>query len=470
MEGRRERASVRLLHEIKSPGCWLLNLALFARSDCSRFEGSKSGGDCMVLQTARGFFQSQPRLHNEAEGKTPSLVMRVIRNIVPWVGHGALIEVRTARERWSNALSYELVASPLQGVGDDDALVVDCRVRVYEGMLGVGIVAADNSTYVCHERAIPVGAGVTTVRLYVRDPGEARRLVFRNTAGNGVSTRFDLLEMSAHVREGGRGIRPSWSAGGEAIPVAELKDVVAWARDVWDSPFKSCASASSSGSLLVVDAERLATHLGASQPLVLPPSSRDKPLTQWKMEIDDAPILEWLWRWHAPRRHLEFGTWEGFGTVLVARNTDAEIWTINLPDGEIGVDGSSLYASTDTGARIGRLYREAGFSPRVHQLLCDSRELDPGIFAGQPLDSVLIDGGHTPDVVQSDTEKALGLLRPGGLCVWHDFCPDPEVLSQSLAPLGVVQAVVDNFDRWRPAFEQLLWIRRSWILVGIARK
>ena len=254
------------------------------------------------------------------------------------------------------------------------------------------------------------------------------------------------------------------------MPVAELKDVVTWARDVWDSPFKSPGSATSSGRLPIVDVARLAAHLGAVDPLALPPSAGGKPLTQWKMEDDDAPILEWLWRWHAPRRHLEFGTWEGFGTVLVARNTVAEIWTVNLPDGEMGIDGSSLYEATDAGANIGRLYRAAGFGPRVHQLLCDSRKLDPGIFAGQPLDSVLIDGGHTTDVVQSDTEKALGLLRPGGLCVWHDFCPDPEVLSASLAPLGVVQAVVDNFDRWRPAFEQLFWIRKSWILVGITRK
>lgn len=424
----------------------------------------------MALQTVNGLFKSEGRLHNNAESKGPSPAVRIIRGLLPWWGWGSLIEVRTAPERWSNALSYDLLSDPIGPLGDDDALIVECRVQVHEGMLGVGIVAGDSSTYVCHERAVPVGAGVTTVRLYVRVPGEARQLVFRNISGNCVSTRFELFEFSAHLQTGGRSFHPSWSAGGAAMPVAELKDVVNWARDVWDSPFKSCALGAPLGNLPIVNAENLAAHLGASLPIVLPPSSRDKLLTQWKMEVDDAPILEWLWRWHAPRRHLEFGTWEGFGTVLVARNTDAEIWTVNLPDGEVGIDGSSLYASTDTGAKIGRLYREAGFSPRVHQLLCDSRKLDPGIFAGQPLDSVFIDGGHTPDVVQSDTEKALGLLRPGGLCVWHDFCPDPEVLSVSLAPLGVVQAVVDNFDGWRPAFEQLFWIRKSWILVGITRK
>lgn len=424
----------------------------------------------MTLHAIRGLFHAEPRLHNDSESSSFAPAVRFIRDIVPWGNSGVMIKVRTAPERWSNALSYELIDSSLQRLGDGDALIVECKVQVHEGMLGVGVTAGDVSTFVCHERAVPVEVGVQTIRLFVREPRAARHLLFRNIADNGVSTRFELLRISAQSRLGGRNFRPSWSAGGEAMPVEELKDLVAWAGDVWDAPFKSHGSACLSGSLPIVDTEKLAAYLGAADQLLLSPLARGKPLTQWKMEVDDAPILEWLWRWHAPRRHLEFGTWEGFGAALVARNTDAEIWTVNLPDGEIGANGSSLYESTDAGATIGRLYREAGFAPRVHQLLCDSRKLDPGIFAGQPLDSVFIDGGHTPDVVQSDTEKALVLLRPGGLCVWHDFCPDPEVLSVNLAPLGVVQAVVDNFDRWRAAFEQLFWIRRSWILVGIARK
>ena len=79
---------------------------------------------------------------------------------------------------------------------------------------------------------------------------------------------------------------------------------------------------------------------------------------------------------------------------------------------------------------------------------------------------MLVDGGHTPDVVENDTEKALRVLRPGGLLVWHDFCPDPDALARNLAPLGVVHAVVSRLDAWRPLFERFYWIRKSWILVG----
>jgi predicted O-methyltransferase YrrM len=184
------------------------------------------------------------------------------------------------------------------------------------------------------------------------------------------------------------------------------------------------------------------------------------------METDDAPILDWLWRARKPRRHLEFGTWEGFGAALVGQGTDAEIWTVNLPQGEAGGDGELLYAGSDAGDSIGWRYRAAGLAPRVHQLLCDSRDLRTADFGRDFFDTVLIDGGHTPDLVANDTDKALEVLRPGGLCVWHDFCPDPSALSRNLAPLGVVQAIVENIDRWRPLFDRLYWIRRSWILVG----
>jgi predicted O-methyltransferase YrrM len=205
---------------------------------------------------------------------------------------------------------------------------------------------------------------------------------------------------------------------------------------------------------------------GQPSPPAWPPSGGDKPLDRWKMETDDAPILEYLWRLWRPRRHLEFGTWEGFGATLVGQSTGAEIWTINLPQGESGSDGESPYASSDAGDNIGWRYRAAGFGPRVQQLLCDSRDFETNRFASNFFDTVLIDGGHTPDVVENDTDKALSVLHPGGLCIWHDFCPDAAALSRNLAPLGVVQAIVENIGRWQPLFERLYWIRKSWILVG----
>ncbi len=194
-----------------------------------------------------------------------------------------------------------------------------------------------------------------------------------------------------------------------------------------------------------------------------------------------------------PRRHLEFGTWEGFGASLCARNCDAEIWTLNLPNGEPRADGGPAYSTvrdaaqaaaigavvpyeidaegrpiyqTDAGEFIGWRYRADGFSARVHQILADSTNWDSSEFADGFFDTILIDGGHIPKVVRADTEQALRLLRPGGLMIWHDFCPSDLVMNYAGATRGVVSALHANWAEWSPRFDKLFWIRDSYILLG----
>lgn len=315
---------------------------------------------------------------------------------------------------------------------------------------------------------IPAGPGIQSPRIWVDEPSEARFLVFRNVDPAGRPTQFDVFDPVAEQLPGEGVFVASWAQPSvKSIDIMELGRLVAWARRWWDEPFAAGARQDGqAGSIGIVDVEDLPSLHGRPPPAGWPPAGNDTPLDRWKMETDDAPILEYLWRLWQPRRHLEFGTWEGFGATLVGQSTEAEIWTVNLPQGEAGGDGESLYASSDAGGNIGWRYRAAGLAPRVHQLLCDSRDLETGRFAADFFDTVLIDGGHTPDLVENDTDKALRVLRPGGLCVWHDFCPDPTALSRNLAPLGVVQAVVENYGRWRPLFDRLYWIRNSWILVG----
>ena len=348
-----------------------------------------------------------------------------------------------------------------------------CRVRVREGRVGIGLTKEDGSTYASRERMVPAKPGIQCPRVWVDEPSEARFLVFRNVDPEGRPTHFDLFDLFADRLPGEGSFAASWEQPSvKTIDVGELGRLVAWARRSWDDPFPArpfAASASQdarAGSIGIVDVADLPALYGQPSPPAWPPSGGDKPLDRWKMETDDAPILEYLWRLWRPRRHLEFGTWEGFGATLVGQSTGAEIWTMNLPQGESGGDRESLYASSDAGASIGWRYRAAGLERRVHQLLCDSRDFETNGFAADFFDTVLIDGGHTPDLVENDTDKALRVLRPGGLCIWHDFCPDAAALSRNLAPLGVVQAIVENIGRWRPLFERLYWIRNSWILVG----
>ena len=216
----------------------------------------------------------------------------------------------------------------------------------------------------------------------------------------------------------------------------------------------------------IVPVDELPQRMGFAEPLEYPSTSRQKPLTDWKMEIDDSPIFRYLYRNFRPRRHLEFGTWQGTGALYCLEESSATVWTLNLPQGEIAVDGTCAYQS-DGGASIGEFYRQKKLGHRVCQIYCDSRDWDLSNYPPGFFDSALIDGGHSPDVVASDTAMALRVLRVGGLCMWHDFCPDPQVLVRSEATLGVVDGLLQNWARIRRAMRDLFWVQPSYILVGI---
>lgn len=244
-----------------------------------------------------------------------------------------------------------------------------------------------------------------------------------------------------------------------------------------------------------VPLENLGTFLGTS---CAPPPASGKNLSEWRMEEDDAPIFRYIYSAFRPKRHLEFGTWKGFGTCLCLDSCDAEVWTINIADGETRLDGSWAYGErlapgqtispddvvvnfgkdefgpqtwlrTDAGGAIGRLYREKGLAHRVHQIYCDSRELDITPYAENFFDSILIDGGHTPEIVTSDTRKALKILRPGGLIIWHDFCPRPEIAETFESVIGVTTGLAKILPEIHQQTEKMAWIRPSWILIGIKK-
>ena len=338
---------------------------------------------------------------------------------------------------------------------------IEVEVEVLEGILGVGLIAADFRTYVAPEVTVSSSA----------PPGECVRLPFGEGADsvmfrNGSAERAPLIFRVRSV---------SWT----------LDDPLSRERRYWgpadridyralgvpDKPAMKLLS-----SLVeVVTSESLGTALGLD--CTLSPAHGDlmrDPLT-WKMDPDDARILAALYQAIDPVRHLEFGTWEGFGVVLCLEAAPrASVTTINLPDGEADAAGHPLYPSTgggspsDSGNRIGRLYREAGHADRVAQLFVDSTQWAPPPGTGT-FDTVLIDGGHTADVVAVDTETAVKLVRPGGLVMWHDFCPVPRMMGSGLAARGVVEGVGEALAQWGEMFSRLVWVRPSMLLIGRRR-
>ncbi len=136
--------------------------------------------------------------------------------------------------------------------------------------------------------------------------------------------------------------------------------------------------------------------------------------------IFELCLLNALVRRLRPEAIFEFGTFDGRTTVnlVAAAPPDARAWTLNLPDERVSFDGLDV--------RIGGRFAGGPFAGRITQLYGDTRTFDYAPHQGQ-MDFIFIDAGHGYDLVTSDSEAALKLLRPGGAIVWHDYGAIPSV-------------------------------------------
>jgi predicted O-methyltransferase YrrM len=111
------------------------------------------------------------------------------------------------------------------------------------------------------------------------------------------------------------------------------------------------------------------------------------------------------------KRMFEFGTYMGRTTWHLARTApDAQVWTLNLPP----------EADPRIAPVLGTYYRGQPEEARIHELWTDSQTFDPGELAGT-MDLVFVDADHSYPAVVADTERALQLVRPGGIVIWHDY-------------------------------------------------
>jgi predicted O-methyltransferase YrrM len=147
------------------------------------------------------------------------------------------------------------------------------------------------------------------------------------------------------------------------------------------------------------------------------------------MPPQDLYALLRVVKWIKPARIFEIGTFKGITTTHLALNSDAEVYTLDLPR-EIAANLNgyspgdlSLLQPRDA---IGQTYRPFNKNGQIRQLFGDSRLFDYQPFL-RDMDLVLVDGCHVYDGVLSDSARAFELVRERGVVLWHDFANLQEV-------------------------------------------
>lgn len=147
----------------------------------------------------------------------------------------------------------------------------------------------------------------------------------------------------------------------------------------------------------------------------------------WRYRDTEAWILAVL----AKRAHrmFEFGTCTGRTAYLWARNAppDSKVFTLTLPPwglddyrAEQGDAARALKAATDESQFASFVYTGTPEEKKIVQLYSDSKSFDESPYHGS-CDLIFIDGSHAYSYVKNDTEKALRMVKPGGLVLWHDY-------------------------------------------------
>jgi len=126
---------------------------------------------------------------------------------------------------------------------------------------------------------------------------------------------------------------------------------------------------------------------------------------------------------------FEFGTCSGKTTYLWAKNSPADARIITLTLGK-NQHADYLAAREDNGLATLTALAESAFDSfiysgtpvehKITQLFGDSKRFDETPYLKQ-CDLIFIDGSHAYSYVKNDTEKALRMLREGGLLLWHDY-------------------------------------------------
>ncbi|HEU4995169.1 MAG TPA: class I SAM-dependent methyltransferase [Gemmatimonadaceae bacterium] len=129
------------------------------------------------------------------------------------------------------------------------------------------------------------------------------------------------------------------------------------------------------------------------------------------------------------RLMFEFGTASGRTAYMWARNSppDARVVTLTLGSGDVaayrreaGDADQDVRNALDESHFSSYYYSGTPVESKILQRYGDSKTFDESPWAGA-CDLVFVDGSHALSYVLSDSRKALMLVRPGGLVLWHDY-------------------------------------------------
>src|SRR5205085_8044160 len=124
-----------------------------------------------------------------------------------------------------------------------------------------------------------------------------------------------------------------------------------------------------------------------------------------------------------PKTILEFGTYLGVSALVMASNSskDCKIVTVDLPD-QATVETDSALNEIDrehismSRYRVGEAFLKTPYEDSITQIRTDSMSFRAEEIV-RSADLVLVDGGHSFDLVSKDTENAFKVLSPDGVII-----------------------------------------------------
>lgn len=162
----------------------------------------------------------------------------------------------------------------------------------------------------------------------------------------------------------------------------------------------------------------------------------------WSLDLSEVCTLLAIVRSLRARRVLEVGTFDGLVARNIARNMPAggRVVTLDLPPEEDDEpDVRRRIGNATDHALVGHRYKGTPVESMIEQHFGNSMTMDWSSLGG-PFDLIFIDACHKYEFVHNDTQRAISVLAPGGLIVWHDYGMFP----------GVSRAVDEFAARGRP--------------------